>query len=131
MRKTRSFEHTPGSATAARRFATHVLRGAPADVLDAVELMVSELASNSIRHTDSGFDLTVIVTEDEIRVEVTDRGGGEPQMRNPAPTDPTGRGLQIVNMLASQWGVDHLSDGKTVWLTLNVEASDRVQAASA
>ncbi len=57
---TRTFPHEPQSVPAARRFATSVLRGASQQTLEAVELMVSELATNCIRHTDSGFDLTII-----------------------------------------------------------------------
>jgi hypothetical protein len=55
----------------------------------------------------------------EILVEVADRGGGEPVMRSPSPSEPTGRGLRIVDMLAAEWGVDHQRDsGKTIWFTV-------------
>jgi hypothetical protein len=41
-------------------------------------------------------------------------------MRSPGPDEPTGRGLQIVNLLADEWGVERrVRDGKTVWLTLS------------
>lgn len=120
MRRTRSFTHSPRSVTDARRFAAEALPEAPADTLDVIALLVSELASNSVRHTDSGFDLTITSSAQEIRVEATDSGDGKPQMRSPAPTDPSGRGLQIVNMLAAAWGVEALSNGKTVWFTLAV-----------
>ncbi len=69
MQQTRTFEHAPESVTLARRFATEALRGAPAETLETVGLMVSELASNCVRHTDSRFDLTIILTAGEIRVE--------------------------------------------------------------
>jgi anti-sigma regulatory factor (Ser/Thr protein kinase) len=96
-----------------------------------VELMVSELASNCIRHTDSAFDLTISHTRDEIRVEATDRGAGEPRMRTPGPTDPNGRGLQIIDMLAAAWGVQRTSGhGKTVWLTVTLRAPARVETAA-
>ena len=40
-------------------------------------------------------------------------------MRSPGPEEPTGRGLQIVNMLSERWGVEHASaHGKTVWFTV-------------
>ena len=121
MRAVRSFDHLPASIPAARNFAMAVAAGAPAEVLATIQLLVSELASNSIQHTESGFDLTVTSTADEIRVEATDRGPGEPEMRRAQPTDPTGRGLQIIDAFATNWGVTRVPDnGKTVWFTLAV-----------
>jgi anti-sigma regulatory factor (Ser/Thr protein kinase) len=119
MKRTRSFPHNPQSVPAARRFATSALNGATTDTLEAVELMVSELATNCIRHTDSAFDLTVIRAGGDIRVEATDGGGGTPAIRSPKPTDPTGRGLRIVDMLSTGWGVERGGGpGKTVWFTI-------------
>jgi anti-sigma regulatory factor (Ser/Thr protein kinase) len=123
MKATRSFAHAPESVPAARRFTAEALPGAGEEVLATIQLLVSELASNSIRHTNCGFDLTLIVDGDEIRVEATDRGAGEPQMRSSGPTDPRGRGLQIVDMFATTWGVERLRGrGKTIWFTLAATA---------
>lgn len=81
--------------------------------------MVSELATNCIRHTDSGFDLTISRSGDNIRVEASDHAGGTPTMRSPEPTDPSGRGLKIIDMLSAGWGVrSDGSSGKTVWFTI-------------
>jgi anti-sigma regulatory factor (Ser/Thr protein kinase) len=119
VKQTRTFEHAPESVTMARRFATEALPGAPAEMLETVGLMVSELASNCVRHTDSQFDLSIVLTAREIRVEATDHGGGEPCLRSPKPTDPTGRGLFIVDTLAEAWGVEHRdASGKTVWFAI-------------
>ena len=119
MTDTRSFPHEPQSVPAARRFATSVLRGSSPETLEAVELMVSELATNCIRHTDSGFDLTISRTGDNIRVEASDHARGTPTMRSPEPTDPSGRGLKIIDMLSAGWGVrSDGSSGKTVWFTI-------------
>ncbi|MGZ4183780.1 MAG: ATP-binding protein [Solirubrobacteraceae bacterium] len=126
MRETRSFPEQPESVTAARRFATDVLREVSPDVTATVELLVSELATNCIRHTNSAFDLTIIQSGAEIRVEATDYDAGAPTMRSPEPTDPSGRGLRIVDALAAAWGVEHRSaQGKTVWFTVVVPATDR------
>jgi serine/threonine-protein kinase RsbW len=120
MTDTRSFPHEPQSVPAARRFATSVLRGSSPETLEAVELMVSELATNCIRHTDSGFDLSITRTGDNIRVEASDHAGGTPTMRSPKPTDPSGRGLKIIDMLSAGWGVRaEGSQGKTVWFTIS------------
>jgi serine/threonine-protein kinase RsbW len=128
MTDTRTFPHEPQSVPAARRFATSVLRDAGPDTLEAVELMVSELATNCIRHTDSGFDLTITRTGEDIRVEASDHAGGTPTMGSPGPTDPSGRGLKIIDMLASHWGVRaDPPRGKTVWFTI----ADSARAAEA
>jgi serine/threonine-protein kinase RsbW len=116
---TRTFPHEVQSVPAARRFATSVLRGASTEILEAVELMVSELATNCIRHTNSGFDLTISRSGPEIRVEATDHAGGTPTMRSPKPTEPSGRGLKIIDMLSAGWGVQsEAGTGKTVWFTI-------------
>src|ERR1700736_1259986 len=99
MSDSRTFPSERSSVTAARKFATEVLAGTPRATLQAVELMVSELATNCIRHVRTSFRLTIRRTEDEIRVEVTDHGGGVPTMHSPGPDDLTGRGLRIIDML--------------------------------
>jgi anti-sigma regulatory factor (Ser/Thr protein kinase) len=124
MMRRQSFSRKPESVAAARRFATQALAGTAADVLEAVELMVSELATNCIRHTNTAFDLKVERSGPNIRVEVTDRAEGQPVMRSPGPDDLTGRGLQIVNMLSQAWGVEErTASGKTVWFTLPAPVS--------
>lgn len=123
MRQTRHFAHEAESVPAARHFATAALSGAPSDTIEVVELLVSEIASNCIRHTDSAFELTIARDTDEIRVEATDLGYGTPTRRSPAVTDLSGRGLQIVDMLSASWGYEpHAPSGKTVWFTIRVEA---------
>ena len=125
MKDTQTFPHEPQSVPAARRFATRVLQGTSPETLEAIELMVSELATNCIRHTDSGFDLTIIRSGRDIRVEATDRAGGTPTMRSPKPTDPSGRGLKIIDMLSAGWGVkSEAAEGKTVWFTIADSATE-------
>lgn len=123
MRQTRSFEHRDDSVAAARRFVKGVLQDAPAEVRDTVALMVSELATNCIRHTDSGFELTISQTHGEIRVEAKDCGSGQPIMRRPAVTDPSGRGLQIIDMFSTAWGHESRRGGKIVWFSVSLEAA--------
>jgi anti-sigma regulatory factor (Ser/Thr protein kinase) len=119
VKTTRAFPAERQSVTAARRFATEALAGTPADTLEAAELLVSELATNCVRHVRAGFEVTIRRSGEEIRIDVTDSGGGRPVMRSPGPDDGTGRGLRIVDMLAQRWGVECRSpSGKTVWFTI-------------
>jgi anti-sigma regulatory factor (Ser/Thr protein kinase) len=103
---------------AARRFVRDVLGERSRELLDAVELMASELATNCVNHAQTCFDLIIEDDQSRIRVEVRDTGQGRPEPRSPAPTDRTGRGLRIVEAMADAWGVDLSSSGKTVWFTV-------------
>jgi anti-sigma regulatory factor (Ser/Thr protein kinase) len=123
MRRMRSFPAVAQSVPAARRFALGALADSPAATLEAVELMVSELATNCIRHEHASFHIAILRTASEIRIEVTDPGTGTPTMRSPGPHEPSGRGLQIVDMLSQRWGVvPETPSGKTVWFTIDVSA---------
>jgi hypothetical protein len=63
-------------------------------------------------------------------------GPGEPALRSPRPTEPTGRGLQIVRELADHWGVIAApnANGKTVWFSFDLDRDldrrDRARRAS-
>jgi anti-sigma regulatory factor (Ser/Thr protein kinase) len=100
-----------------------VLRGHPPAHVDAVELMVSELATNSVKHAHSDFKVSISDSRGEIRVEVRDTGRGQPVLRFPAPTEPSGRGLRIVEVLSRAWGTVDSPHGKTVWFTLPSKAT--------
>ena len=125
MTRTRRFKNDRHSVTAARHFATAVLARQPEEIVNAVELLVSELASNCVRHTDSDFEVAITATRTEISVAATDWGAGQPIMRSPAPTDLSGRGLVIIDALSAEWGVTHRGGerpAKTVWFSLTVQA---------
>lgn len=121
----RTFPAVASSAADARGFAVHALADLPADVVEDIRLMVSELASNAIEHARTSFDLTIHRSRQEIRVEVTDFGAGTPAMRSPGPGVVKGRGLQVVNMVSTEWGVQQESESaKTVWFTLEFAPTD-------
>jgi anti-sigma regulatory factor (Ser/Thr protein kinase) len=113
---------------AARRFVRDVLREQSRELLDAVELMASELATNCIHHAQTSFELKIDDTQSQIRVEVRDSGQGRPVPRSPAPTDRTGRGLRIVEAMSEAWGVERSSSGKTVWFTVPHNAGSPAHA---
>ena len=129
MTEERTFSNATESVAQARRFASGCLSGALPEVVDAVAVMVSELATNSVRHADSEFTLSIDRDADQIRVAVTDAGERLPSLRSPSPKEHSGRGLQIVDALADEWGVSEMAGraGKTVWfvLALDPRKSDR------
>ncbi len=57
--QTRAFRCQPESVAAARRFVQEALGTQPAKIADAAELMVSELATNCVRHAQTDFEVTV------------------------------------------------------------------------
>jgi anti-sigma regulatory factor (Ser/Thr protein kinase) len=117
----RSFPGEVAAVSAARSFVESVLDAIVDDDLDAVRLMVSELAANSVRHADAPFQVNVDQADRRLRVEVVDAGEGTPTMQSPSPSHPSGRGLRIVDSLSDAWGVDQLPDGtKSVWFTLTL-----------
>jgi anti-sigma regulatory factor (Ser/Thr protein kinase) len=105
----------------ARRMIAEMLPGLEPATAEAVTLMVSELATNSVQYAGTDFTVTIERLPRRIRIAVTDAGPGEPVMRAPAATEPTGRGLRIVERLSDDWGVQHAGAcGKTVWFTVRV-----------
>jgi anti-sigma regulatory factor (Ser/Thr protein kinase) len=118
MTKVRKFGCQLESVPAARRFVRDVLRDQAREVLDAAELMTSELATNCVQHAETCFELVIDAAQREIRVEVRDAGLGRPTRQSPSPTDRTGRGLMIVEAMSAAWGIEPTPRGKTVWFTL-------------
>lgn len=118
----RSFSGDPESVRAARRFITEALSDLPADVVDVAVLLGSELTTNAVKHAGSGFRVTITDSvSGRVRVEVADEGRGLPARRAPRPSEPGGRGIQIVESLAQAWGitVGSPSTGRTVWFELD------------
>jgi anti-sigma regulatory factor (Ser/Thr protein kinase) len=116
------FAGEPSGVSAARRFIRESLVGEEPELLEAAELLTSELASNCVRHANSDFEV-VIRSRDPIRIEVRDHGGGEPEVLSPTPEEPTGRGLLIVDAMSDRWGVIPGRKGKTVWFALGQAAA--------
>lgn len=104
------------SSSNARRFVEETLRRWDCEeVLETVKLLVSELVTNSIVHGGSAPEVAVFLRADALRIEVSDRGEGAPAPRAAEDEATSGRGLAMVEMLASAWGVEATGDGKTVW----------------
>ncbi|GAB2520813.1 ATP-binding protein [Nocardiopsis aegyptia] len=108
--------HTfPGVATSltqARAWAGARLTDQGVDVPDDLPLVLTELATNAIRHTRSSdpggtFTVRLILGPKRVRVEVRDngpRGHHTPAVRPWSPTAVSGRGLAIVEAFSASWG---------------------------
>jgi anti-sigma regulatory factor (Ser/Thr protein kinase) len=124
MRYEAQFPAVRGSVPSARRFVAAAVADVPPEISDAVALIATELASNSVQHAASGFAIRVEQLPDRIRIEVEDDGAGQPVLGSPDPEATSGRGLQIVSALADGWGVipRERTAGKTVWATVALRA---------
>ncbi|MFJ8311789.1 MULTISPECIES: SpoIIE family protein phosphatase [unclassified Streptomyces] len=90
--------------------------------IDSAVLMVSEMITNVLVHTDGD---ALLVAEARgplgtrrLRVEVADASDELPHRRRPGEMASSGRGLVLMQMLADAWGVDPRGDGKSIWFEL-------------
>jgi len=97
--------------------------GIAADVCHTARLVVSELFTNAVLHTDSDrIGCLLHVADDQIRIEVRDQGSyaSTPMLRFPRADDERGRGLQLIESLAHAWGVESAGRGlgHIVWAVI-------------
>ncbi|MEU5919818.1 ATP-binding protein [Streptomyces sp. NPDC047141] len=121
----------PASVSTARRYVAEVLDGwgleDADDLVDAIRLMVSELATNAVLHTfgqSPTFTVDVrLEREERLHIGVTDSHPRWPRRLPAAVQQDNGRGMVIIRSLAAEAG-GRLSvtpteeGGKTVWVTL-------------
>jgi anti-sigma regulatory factor (Ser/Thr protein kinase) len=101
-------------------------QGIPTDTLATIMLLVSELVTNAVIHSQveppAGISVLARLADAMIRVEITDQGVGfTPQKRDPARTDG-GYGLYLLDKAAAHWGVER-RDGTTVWFEIPAQAA--------
>ncbi len=117
---TRTFEGGPCAAREARRFAGSVL-DTYGEVAETAELLVSELATNVVRHSSPPFTVEVGVNCELVRVSVADGTAVDLRATNARGDETSGRGLQLVEALSRRWGVERTADGKRVWFELSLD----------
>jgi DNA-binding NarL/FixJ family response regulator len=111
------------SPRAARRFVQGILPGwGCASILDTVTLLVSELVGNAVMHAGSEVEVSVRLGTQRLRVDVIDRSTSVPRRRTAGSDDQTGRGSDLIEILATAWGVSGRPDGKSVWFEIAVPA---------
>ena len=110
----RDFTPDAASVSSARRFVLSLLDAAP-ELVDSVQLAVSELATNAVLHARSSFRVRVSRQGSRLRVAVHDSSPAAAAKKDYGPTAVTGRGLTIVEQLTDDWGVTPDGSGKWVW----------------
>jgi serine phosphatase RsbU (regulator of sigma subunit) len=114
-----ALDSEPGAARAARGFVRDTLRTWDVADADAVaELLTDELVSNVVCHVGSTMQVRARRGAGAIRIEVDDTSTELPIRRNPEGFDEHGRGVMLVETLASDWGVEVHDAGKTIWFEL-------------
>jgi len=118
------------SVSAARAFvAAHLERWELDDPDGSIVLLVSELVTNAVRHTGTAVELTIAVADGTVEVGVAD---SDPRVVTHLRHDEwgdaaratewqaeSGRGLYLVDVIAEEWGTEHLTGGKQVWFRLS------------
>jgi phosphoserine phosphatase RsbU/P len=95
------------------------------DLADIVLLLASELCDNATLHAGTEFEVELSITPEEVLVSVTDHGAGplELYLAQPRPrfgrAATHGRGLLLIDQLASSWGTRHeRNGGHRTWFQL-------------
>ncbi|MEU5179628.1 SpoIIE family protein phosphatase [Streptomyces longwoodensis] len=96
--------------TASRRLAEWGLE----DLAFTVELVVSELVTNAIRHAHGPIRVRLLRGRSLV-CEVYDGGATAPHLRHPRTTDEGGRGLLLVSRFTRRWGTRFTPEGKIIW----------------
>ncbi|MFN0285166.1 MAG: ATP-binding protein [Kineosporiaceae bacterium] len=105
--------------------------GVASPVLDDVEVVASELLGNAVRHARAIAGGVLLlgwrIEDGEVTVRVTDGGSGRAVERREAGLlSDSGRGLHIIETLASSWGVvDHAGGLRTVWAAVPLRRTPR------
>ncbi|WP_432535549.1 ATP-binding protein [Kineococcus arenarius] len=92
--------------------------GVPPAAGAVVELLTAELTANAVLHGSPPVRLDLERAGEGVRVRVHDADPTPPVRRDVGPEATGGRGVALVDLLSSEWGVLQRTDGKTVWFTV-------------
>jgi anti-sigma regulatory factor (Ser/Thr protein kinase) len=105
----------------ARHLVDEALYDYPGELRDAAVLLTGEVVTNAVLHGGGWFLLVVDASPDRLRVEVTDSNPGQPRTLKMTGDREHGRGLAIVDALATKWGTENLGTHKVVWFELHAD----------
>jgi serine phosphatase RsbU (regulator of sigma subunit)/anti-sigma regulatory factor (Ser/Thr protein kinase) len=92
------------------------------DLIDASELLVSELVTNAIKYANGKVGLRLILEPDTLTCEVRDSSPALPRVLQVDRDAENGRGLHVVSQMAARWGARRTPTGKVVWCAQAVPA---------
>ena len=119
---TSTFEATPLSAARARAFVLHrLVDHGLLHLSDSIRLVASELATNALVHAGTDFSVTLSANDHTVILTVRDDNALLPSRRAARVMDTSGRGLEIVSVLSTDWGVNEDEAGcKAVWASFAI-----------
>ena len=110
-----------GAGSRARALVRETLRDwGLAGLVDDAALVVTELVTNAVIHGGSSLRLQLSHGAGAFRIEVVDDGEGTPEPQPPDTDAEGGRGIMLVDAMASSWGVESVPGGKMVWAELAI-----------
>jgi anti-sigma regulatory factor (Ser/Thr protein kinase) len=115
-----SLRRHPSETGRARRTVAGLCRDLDTEVVEVAQLLTTELVTNALKHGRGDITLGITIATEDLRIDVTDDGPGHPEIGCGGPDELGGRGLMVVEALASMWGVAPAlrASGKTVWFSL-------------
>ncbi|MFB8272993.1 ATP-binding protein [Streptomyces sp. NPDC055955] len=120
------------SAGRARHLVTAQLRDwAQDEPIDTAELLVSELVTNALRHTQGPLRLNLRLRHSRLLCEVEDTEPASPVRNTVDPDAEGGRGTELLDLLADTWGTIRTATGKTIWFELQAKDQNQPQAGQA
>jgi anti-sigma regulatory factor (Ser/Thr protein kinase) len=115
----RSLPAEPAAVREARSVVRLSLQLTDEDLVDLVVLLADEVVTNAVVHGAGPIDLAVDANEERVKVMVGDRSEARPLPRRAPRYGEGGRGLAIVEAVASRWGVSATEVGKSVWFEID------------
>jgi anti-sigma regulatory factor (Ser/Thr protein kinase) len=86
---------------------------------DTLQLLVTELATNAVRHAHGDEFCIEFDANSHVLIAVCDPSTAAPVICHPKPEETGGRGLAIVDALSDRWGAHLQANGKCVWFELS------------
>jgi anti-sigma regulatory factor (Ser/Thr protein kinase) len=119
-----SFDASPICASQARNFVTqHLVDHRLLYLVDPVRLVASELATNAVVHAQTAFSVTLTASDQTVLLTVRDDSLALPAQQAHQALASSGRGLEIVDIVSLDWGVDEEGAGsKAVWASFAMRA---------
>lgn len=108
----------PSSVRAARSLVVEALGEEGEDLLFSLELLISEVVTNAVQHAAAAPRIEAQLGPDSVRVAVYDDDPALPKHRQPDAERPGGRGLHLLDRIATRWGAEPAEGGKVVWFEL-------------
>ncbi|MFF3565394.1 ATP-binding protein [Streptomyces sp. NPDC002574] len=105
------------------RISQGTLREISADVADTVQLVVSELVTNAVKHAPGRFGMELVLAGQVLEISVWDTSPLVPTAVKPDPARVGRNGMEIVTALCGGFEVTHTTTGKRITARVALSAA--------